>query len=403
MKNRALINNRKAHVLFVVENNQVPQDTRVWKEAQAIKEAGHKVSIICPNIIREKPGYKTIEEIDVYQYRNFLEGARTFGLLLEYFLASISIILYSLKIYSKNPFNIIHLANPPDFLIILFFPYKFLKVKIIFDHHDLSPELFIEKFESKSLLYKLLLFFEKLSYLLSDIIIVTNNSIKKTGGKRNNIRADKIFVVRNGPDLKIVHSYSIEKKLEKRAKYLVGFVGKMDPQDGLLKLVYSVEHIVQNRGFKDFRVLLIGDGTDRKRIERVIKNKMLEEYFIFHGAEYNKEKLFRLLSSVDVCVDPAKETKLSNKSTHIKISEYMALEKPIIQYNRNEGRLSATKASYYIKNNDEKAFGDAIVHLLKNEKEREEMGKYGMKRVKKYFHWGIQKKILLQVYNKILN
>ena len=35
-------------VLIIVENLTVPLDRRVWQEAQALRDAGYTVSVICP-------------------------------------------------------------------------------------------------------------------------------------------------------------------------------------------------------------------------------------------------------------------------------------------------------------------------------------------------------------------
>ncbi|TET98026.1 MAG: glycosyltransferase, partial [Candidatus Stahlbacteria bacterium] len=178
--------------------------------------------------------------------------------------------------------------------------------------------------------------------------------------------------------------------------------GRIDKQDCLSKLVSSVEYMVKERSFRDFKVLIIGDGTDSARIEEIVIDRKLGEYFIFYGSEYNKENLFKILSSVDLCVDPQKESEVLNKSTPLKIMEYMALGKPIVQYDGTEGRFSAKGASLYIENNDEYAFGDAIIYLLNNEKKRKEMGEYGIKRVREFLQWDIQKKNLLKIYREVL-
>jgi len=395
--------NFKSHVLFVVENNQVPQDTRVWLEAKALEGNGFDVSVICPDIRKEKESHKILDNIEIFQYISFFEGSTVFGLLLEYLLSSFFIFLYAIKIYLRKPFHTVHLANPPDFLIVIFFFFKLLGVEIVFDHHDLCPELFIEKFGKRSYIYKMVLFFERLSYKFANVIITTNNSVKRVGIERDNTDEKNIFVVRNGPDLSVVHPYSIKKDFRNGRKYLIGYVGKIDEQDCLSKLVNSIEYMVNNRDFTDFRVLIIGDGTECKKIEEMVRYEKLGEYFIFYGSEYNKEKLFTLLSSVDVCVEPRKESEISSKSTSIKIMEYMALGKPIVQYKSVEGKYSAQKSSLYIESNDERAFGDAIIYLLNNEKKRKEMGKYGMKRVRKFLHWDIQKNPLLNIYREVLN
>ena len=394
--------NIKYHVLFVVENNQVPQDTRVWLEARALEEKGFDVSVICPNIKRESESHKILDNIDIFQYKSYFEGATIFGLIFEYLLSSFFIFLYAIKIYLRQPFHIVHLANPPDFIIMIFIFFKLLGVKIVFDHHDLSPEYFLEKFKKRNPFYKTLLLFEKLSYKCANVVIVTNKSFKEVGIERNKIDKKKIFIVRNGPDLSVAYPYSSKIDFRKEKKYLIGYVGKIDGQDCLIKLVNTIEYIVNNKGFSDFRVLIVGDGTDRIRIENIISDRKLEDYFIFYGWEYDKEKLYKILSSFDLCVDTQKESEVLDKSTSFKIMEYMALGKPIVQYKSIEGKYSAQEASLYIENNDEYAFGDAIIYLLNNEKKRKEMGEYGIKRVREFFQWDIQRKILLRIYREVI-
>ncbi|MEO0293129.1 MAG: glycosyltransferase family 4 protein [candidate division WOR-3 bacterium] len=393
------------HILLVVENNQVPMDTRVWKEAQALREKGFNVSVICPNKNKDK-NYKKLGEVEIHQYYNpFIKGTSILSILGEYLFTIFPLLFYSLKIYIKKPFSIIHIANPPDFLVILFLPFKLFGIKIVFDHHDLSPELFIEKFGEKNFFFKLLLICEKLSYKLADVIITTNNSIKDTCIKRNKVSKNKVFVIRNGPDLnEIKNLYRVKDNLRRGKKYLIGYVGNIDSQDSLEKLVASIEYIVKERKFDDFRVLIIGDGNYRTKIEDIVQQKSLQEYFIFYGSEYNRKKLFSLLSKIDIGVEPSRETEKFSKSTSTKVMEYMALGKPVIQYNSLEGIFTAGKASLFIKNNDERNFGDAIIYLLKDKKRRKEMGEYGKRRVKKVLQWNIEKEKLLNLYTeKLLN
>ena len=393
---------KNPHILFVVENKQIPMDTRVLKEAKALEEEWLDVSIISPNFNKEKQYYKKIDNIEVFQYFSPLEGKSFVGILVEYSLAIFFILFKSIKIYFKKPFHIVHLANPPDFLILIFLPFKLLGVKILFDHHDLSPELFAEKFKKKNFPFKLLHAFEKISYKLADVIITTNKSIKSTCIKRNKVCESKVFIVKNGPDLNEISFSKNKIDFKKGSNYLIGYVGNIDEQDSLEKLVKSVDYMVKKRNFDDFRVLIIGDGTNRLRIEEDIRSKNLQNYFIFHGFEYNRKKLFSLLSCTDICVEPRKESEISNKSTSIKIMEYMAIGKPIIQYDSIEGKISAGKAAIYIQNNNEEIFGDAIISLLKDEKKRKNMGEYGEKRVEKLLQWNIQKNKLLKIYQNLI-
>jgi len=377
-------------------------DTRVFKEAKALEEEGLEVSIICPNLNKEKKYHKKLGNIEVFQYPCFFEGKSFIGIIVEYLIAILFILFKSIKIYLRKPFHIVHLANPPDFLIFLFLPFKLFGVKIVFDHHDLSPELFAEKFQKKNFFYKLLLLCERLSYKIADSIITTNKSVKITCIERNKVYGKRISIVRNGPDLNKISFCKTKENHVKKRSYLIGYIGNIDEQDSLEKLVNSVDYIVKERNFDDFRVLIIGDGTNRLRIEEDIRRKKLQNYFIFYGFEYNRKKIFSLLSKIDIGVEPSKETEKFSKSTSIKVMEYMAVGKPIVQYNTVEGRFTAGVASLFIRNNDEKAFGDAIISLLKDDKKRKKMGEYGKNRVKKLLQWDIQKNKLLNVYQNLI-
>ena len=115
------------------------------------------------------------------------------------------------------------------------------------------------------------------------------------------------------------------------------------------------------------------------------------------------KKLFTLLSSVDICIDPQPASDVLNNSTSLKIMEYMALGKPIVQYRSIEGERSAKKASFYVENNDPLAFGDAILMLLNDKRRRKEMGEYGIRRVRNFLQWEIQKKKLIRVYDELFS
>lgn len=149
-------------------------------------------------------------------------------------------------------------------------------------------------------------------------------------------------------------------------------------------------------------MLIIGDGTARENIEELVKEKGLEDYFIFHGAEYNRNKLYRLLYETEACVDPLTYNEETKIGTAIKIMEYMAVGKPIVQYNIGEGMVTAGESSIYIRNNDKIAFGDAIIELLKNKKKRDVMGKIGRKRIEEKFQWAVQEKKLINLYYKVM-
>src|ERR1039457_1169427 len=75
---------------------------------------------------------------------------------------------------------------------------------------------------------------------------------------------------------------------------------------------------------------------------------MVEISFISHGLSGLTQ-----MSTADICVNPDKPCEMNDISTMIKIMEYMALGKPIVQFNLKEGRISAGEASLYSDNDNQ--------------------------------------------------
>ncbi|MGE5116992.1 MAG: glycosyltransferase, partial [Betaproteobacteria bacterium] len=82
-----------------------------------------------------------------------------------------------------------------------------------------------------------------------------------------------------------------------------------------------------------------------------------------------------------------------------KIMEYMALGKPIVQFDLIEGRWSAREASLYARRNDPADFADCIVALLDDPERRARMGAWGRQRVLHELEWKYEAPKLLAAYD----
>jgi glycosyltransferase involved in cell wall biosynthesis len=112
-------------------------------------------------------------------------------------------------------------------------------------------------------------------------------------------------------------------------------------------------------------------------------------------------ELLDILSTADVCVNPDKPCEMNDISTMIKIAEYMALGKPIVQFDLKEGRATAGDASLYSDNQDQVAdFARKILWLLDHPEERQKMGEIGRKRIEQKFAWKYSIDHLLLAYER---
>lgn len=386
------------HILIVVENLPVPFDRRVWQEANTLKDEGAFVSIICPKMKGYTKSYEELNGIEIYRHPLPLEASGAFGYLLEYSVALFWEFFLSWKIYFKRKINVIHGCNPPDLIFLVAIFFKILGVKYVFDHHDINPELYIAKYNKKGFFYKAMLLFERLTFRFSDFSIATNESYKEIAIRRGKKSPDKVQIIRSGPKLDRLQIVSPIDSYKKGRKYLIGYVGVIGEQEGIDLLLTSMKYIVGQRS--DVQLAILGGGTSVDQLKELSKDMGLINYVDFYGRVSDKV-LVDVLNTADVCVNPDKPTEMNNLSTMNKIMEYMALKKPIVQYDLKEGRFSAQEASLYA--NSEEDFAMKVMYLLDNPEERERMGEFGYSRVINQLSWDYESKKLIDFYEKILN
>ena len=386
-------------VLIIVENAPVPFDPRVWKEALSLSQKGYGVTVLCPQNKGYERRHEVIDGIHIYRHPMPREGNNSFGYLWEYTCALFWQFLYSWWIYWRRGFDVIQGCNPPDDIFLVALPFKVLGVKYIFDHHDANPELYVAKFDKKGVLYKILVILEKLTYRSSDVVICTNGSYRELAVRRGGIAPEDAFIVRNGPDPETFRAVPPNPNLKYGKPYLVGYVGTMSTQDGLDILV-DVALRIKNLGRRDIQFTCVGGGPGLADLRKMICEKDVEDMFNFTG-RIPESQLLEILSTADVCVNPDKPCEMNDISTMIKIMEYMALGKPIVQFNLKEGRLSAGGASLYADNQDQVAdFASRILWLLENPADRDRMGRLGRKRVEEELAWEYSVPHLLAAYQR---
>jgi glycosyltransferase involved in cell wall biosynthesis len=81
--------------------------------------------------------------------------------------------------------------------------------------------------------------------------------------------------------------------------------------------------------------------------------------------------------------------------------EYMALGKPIVQFDLAEGRFSAREASLYARRNDPADFASKILELIQDGEKREAMGAFGRRRVMEELEWRYEAPKLLAAYQAL--
>ncbi len=393
---------RSYKVLMLVENLSVPADPRIWREACTLRQDGWQVCIISPKgETRDRESYVCIEDIHIYRYRLAPITGSTSDYIKEFSIAMIMTFLLSLKVLFRHGFDVIHAANPPDTFFVIGLFYRLLGKKYIFDQHDLAPEMFHVKFPNRlKLLYKLLLFFERCSYRTAHLVITTNVSQRQNAFARGSCSADKVFIVRNGPDSGRFAPLPPEVTLKRGRQFLLAYIGVMASQDGVECALHALYELVHKRGRHDVSLVLMGDGDQLPLLRTLTNTLQLDEYVNFTGW-LNRQDMLRYLTVTDVGLSPDPSNELNDRSTMLKTMEYMAMGKPVVAFDLPETRFSAAEAALYATPNRVEEFAHKIEILLDNEALRYRMGNFGRRRVDEVLCWDHTKQNLLLAYKSL--
>jgi glycosyltransferase involved in cell wall biosynthesis len=388
---------RGKRVLIIVENLPCPFDRRVWQEALALRANGYQVCIICPKGRGFDASYECLEGVHIYRHPLIVEAESALGYGLEYSLSLLMELWLALRIAVTRGFDVLQGCNPPDTIFLIARIFKLFGKKFIFDHHDINPELYEAKFARRDVWYRLLRSLERWTFRSADVSIATNESYRRIAIERGGMSPSKVFVVRSGPDLTRIQHVPPNPAMRRGKRYLVGYVGVIGKQEGLDLLLESIAYIRRERARNDVQFAIIGGGTELAALKDLSRQLQIDDVIEFFGRVPDRE-LWEILGTADVCVNPDRANEMNDKSTMNKIIEYMALGKPIVQFDLTEGRFSAAGASLYARPNDTRDFADKLCELLDDANLREKMGKAGRARVEADLAWHHQVPRLLAAY-----
>ena len=388
-------------ILFLIENVSILRDRRVRQEAAALSGAGCQVSVICPRLLSEPRLPATLGGLRIYSYAQPWQGAGFFTYALEYAWSLLATFFLMLAISLRRGFDVLHAANPPDLFFLLALPFRLLGKKFVYDQHDLSPEIFAAKFGNRvPSLRRLLLLLERCSYRFADLVIVTNQSLRRLASTRGRCPPKKIAVVRNNPDLSRFACGSARSELKHGAAFLAVYAGIMGTKAGVDRVLRAAYHIVHIRGRKGVHFALLGDGDCRPALQRLARSLQLEPCISWPGFVDHQE-LLAWLSTADVCLAPDPPNAANQLSTSTKLMEYMSCGKPTVCFDLKEARYSAGSAAAYVQRDDSILLGDAILELLDDPARRRQMGQAGLDRVRQVLNWDHSRRALLEAYRHL--
>ncbi|HUC00755.1 MAG TPA: glycosyltransferase family 4 protein [Solirubrobacterales bacterium] len=382
-------------IVMLLENNPYPQDVRVRAEAESLAAAGHAVTVLAP---REngQSRRELLRGVRVRRFRLPATPATPSGFVREYAVANAHLYWGGATELLRGA-DVVHFHNPPDTLFGVGFLARALGRKVVFDHHDLAPELFEAKF-GPGPVTAVLRGFERLTFRSATVVIAANESHREVARVRGGVAAERVAVVRNGPPTS-AFAAATEARGGVLADPQLLFLGSMESQDGVDELIGLLERLARDHDLPGAQLTLVGEGSRRAPLEAQALAAGVAERVRFTGRVPHAE-VPALLAAADVCLDPAPCTDLNQRSTMIKIAEYMAARRAVVANPLLETQRTAGDAVAYAEGGDPASFAAQVARLAREPDRRGALGRRGGERAAG-LGWDASERVLLSVYEQL--
>jgi glycosyltransferase involved in cell wall biosynthesis len=390
-----------ARVLILVQNEPVPSDRHVWNQCRALVGRGYDVTVICPKgQDRDKGAFEELDGVAIHRYDARHADGGPIGFAVEYASALWHMRRLARRLARERPFDLVHACSPPDFLLLAMLSLRRRGARFVFDHHDLTPELYASRFGGEGgLMHRATLVAEQVAFRLADVVLSVNESYRRIAIERGRRSPDDVAVVRTGPDLTRFTPTAPDPSLKRGRAHLLSYVGVMGPQDGVDQALLALAALRERRD--DWRAIFMGSGEVLEEMRALAGKLGLGDVVEFTGW-VEHDTIRRVLSTSDVCLAPDPKSPLNDVSSMVEISEYMAMSRAVVSFDLMESRAAAGEAAVYAADGDVAGFAELVDELLDEPARREAMGALGRARAESVLAWEHQERALLAAYDRAL-
>lgn len=393
---------RKPGLVLVIENLPLPAARRDWQFAQTLAAEGWTVSVICPRTPGHSKPYELLDGVHIYRHPAPVDAATKAQFLLEYTAALFHEIRLLWRIHRRHGFNVILGCNPPDLVFLAAAPFKLLGKSFVFDHHDITPELFEVKFGDgrfRRLVQRLLGVLERLSYQTADHVICANDAFVELVSSRTRTPRNRITAVYGFPEETHVHRVEPDAHL-RDDRVVLGYVGVIGNQDGVDHLVRALAHLTHELAL-DVRTIIVGDGPALRDVRALAAELEVDDRVEFTGF-LTGNALLAALSAFDIGVIPDPLNSYNNHISMNKVYEYAALGLPIVGYRLEETVRLLEDAILVADGLDPRDLASAIQALCDDRGLRVELGERALRQSESRFSWSDERAKFLGVMSEVV-
>jgi glycosyltransferase involved in cell wall biosynthesis len=204
------------------------------------------------------------------------------------------------------------------------------RVPFVLEIRDLWPDSIVAvgAMRNKRLL-RLLYRLERWLYAGSDHIVTVGEGYWEDLVDKG-VPCEKLSIIPNGVDRGIFWPRQATDMLARfgmQDRFTCAYVGTIGMAAGL-EVVIEAAELLRDQGRNDISFLLVGDGAEREKLEKIAHEKELDN-LAFSGM-LPKEKMPEVLAATDVCLVHLRKVDLFKRVMPSKIFEMAAMKRPII-------------------------------------------------------------------------
>ena len=383
-------------VTMLLENDLYPQDVRVRDEAHSLRDAGWSVHVIAPRG-EGQPARETVDGVSVERFRLRMDHGGGIGALLaEYAVAHVQLYARGGRALARGA-DVLHLHNPPDTLFGPAALARLLGRRTVFDQHDLFADLVAERL-GRRWAAAIARAAQRATVRCADLVLVTNESQRELLAASGAVAAERIAVVRNGPPGAMLDRPASLRGGSLEDPHLV-YVGALEVQDGVDALPGLLAGLRDRHGLAGARLTVVGWGARLEPLREAAAALGLDEAMRFTGRVSHAE-VIETLFSADVCLDTAPCSEFNQRTTMVKIGEYLAAGRPTVAFALRETARTAGDAAELVPCGDEPGFEAAVASLCADGGRRAELGSRARERARE-LTWDRSAAVLLAAYARV--
>jgi glycosyltransferase involved in cell wall biosynthesis len=371
---------KTAKAVCMLAYTRYETDNRVRRYAETLAKRGDLVDVIALAGTDDRLGVRTIDGVTVYSIRRRAKNEKVkwvyaWRLLRFLWIAS----LFLIRRHRIARYDLVHVHNVPDFLVFAAWYPKWTGAKVILDIHDIVPELFVNKFQTRlgGLYFKLLTSIEKASMAFSHHVIVANHLWRDKLIQRS-VRPEKCSVHLNQVDLSTFYR---RPRTRSDGKFVVLFPGTFQWHQGL-DIAINAFASLKSR-LPNAELHLYGPPGGQEDQLRLLASRLgLDNQVQFCGL-VTYDRIPDVIANADLGIVPKRADSFGNEAYSTKIMEFMSQSVPVVvSRTAIDAYYFDEKVVHFFPSGDVSALANAILHLAVDRAARERLGQRGQEYVK---------------------